>query len=242
MTPPAAASSGSARRRPAALLALGLLVLAAPPSATPAAAAGEATDPAGAEAPSLERRGGRLRLAGLPPLLAAAEVREHLETGLTTTFAFEAVARDGARRKAEGRARAAIRYELWDEVYLVSALGADGTAERWRLESFDLLLEWWRGLELTLIEAPALDPSDPWQVRLELSLVPFSQAEQDDAQRWLTRSLEGADSPATEELAAAGEDGAPPLQAVLDMLAVTSIARRSLRRWEWRLTVRPRGR
>jgi hypothetical protein len=225
----------------AALLAAGL-ALAAPSAAAPAGGAESAGAPAVEEAPLLERRGARLRLAGMPPVIAAAEVREHLETGLTTTFAFEVTARDGARGKAEGGARAAVRYDLWDEVYLVSALGADGRVERRRLDSFDRLLEWWRGLALALLDAPELDPAGPWQVRIGVSLVPFSQAEQDDAQRWLTRSLEGASGSATEELAAAGEDGAPPLGALLDLLAVTSIARRSLRRWEWRLAVGPGGR
>lgn len=224
----------------ASLPALALLAVIAPAPASPAAAA----DAPGTEgdAPALERSGARLRLAGLPPLIAAAEVREHLETGLTTTFVIEVTARDGGGRKAEGGARAAVRYDLWDEVYLVSTLGAGGGTERRRLESFERLLDWWRGLELTLLDAPGLDRSTRWEVRLALSLVPFSQAEQDDAQRWLTRSLEGAGSPATEELAEAAEDGPAPLRGLLDVLAVTSIARRSLRRWEWRLTSGPEGR
>jgi hypothetical protein len=222
----------------APLLTLALLVLGSAASAADdAQSAG-----GGSEAPALERRGARLRLAGLPPLIAAEEVREHLETGLTTTFVLEATARDGNGRKAEGGARAAVRYELWDEVYLVSTIGADGITMRRRLESFEQLLEWWRGLALTLLEAPDLDHSGRWEVRLALSLVPFSQSEQDDAQRWLTRSLEGGGSPATEELAEAAEGGPAPLRGLLDVLAVTSIARRSLRRWEWRLTSAPGGR
>lgn len=219
----------------ARLAALALLVAGGPPAAASAAEASGA----GPDAPVLERRGTALRLAGLPPLLAAEEVREHLETGLTTTFVLEATARDAEGRRAEGGARAAVRYDLWDEVYLVSTLGAGGGTERHRLDSFDQLLEWWRGLGLTLLDAPELDRSGRWEVRLALSLVPFSQSEQDDAQRWLTRSLEGADASATEKLAEASEDGAAPLRGLLDVLAVTSIARRSLRRWEWRLSTGP---
>jgi hypothetical protein len=135
-----------------------------------------------------------------------------------------------------------VRYELWDEDYLVSALGADGAVERRRFESFERLLEWWRGLDLAVLAEPSgLDRAAPWEARLRLSLVPFSQAEQDDAQRWLARSLGGGGPAGRDELAAAAEDGSPPLSALLDLLTVTSIVRRSLRSWEWELAAAAPG-
>jgi len=105
-----------------------------------ASAAGAVEPPrletAGLETPRLEAgSGSRLVLTGLPPILADEEVKEHLTTGLTTTLQF----RVGGNKLAGG-ARVEIRYDLWDEVFLVKAGGIDGRAESYRASSLDELM------------------------------------------------------------------------------------------------------
>lgn len=201
------------RRSAVVLLVLSLLAVTAP-----------------ADEPRLVRRdGGGLALAHLPPVLAEKEVREQLESGLTTTFLFELRTR-GLGRRTVGAARVEVRYELWDEEYLVTSRGADGTVVRRRLPSFDVLADWWSEPGLTLtVEVP----EDP--VWLDLSVIPFSRSEEEDAQAWLSESLAG---PSTGKGAAEGasdtaEDGFRPLDRLFQVLLATSIARRSWQRYGW---------
>lgn len=182
------------------------------------------------EAPRLRLEEGRLRLASLPALLDMAEVREALASGLTTSFAFEVTVRDGGGGKATGGALVEMRYDLWDEVYYVTVIAAEGgepTARRGRatLGSRDQLLEWWRTLDLAVADAGPLAPGGAWPARVRLSVLPFSSAEQRDAQRWFSRSLEG------------GEAGAAETSDVLNLLIATSIARQSAVSFDWRLSV-----
>ena len=88
-----------------------------------------------AESPRLEVRRPEGRpaqwvLAGLPPILAGSEVKEHLTTGLTTTFVLKLTSRDAAGKKIVGAGRVQVRYELWDEVFYVATLGIDGAVGR----------------------------------------------------------------------------------------------------------------
>ncbi len=180
-------------------------------------------------APTLRLDEGRLRLASLPALLDRAEVREALASGLTTSFVFEVTARDGGGGKVTGGSLVEMRYDLWDEVYYVAVITADGsqpaaTRGRATLASRDQLLEWWRTLDLAVADAGPLAPGGAWQARVRLSVLPFSSAEQRDAQRWFSRSLEG-------------EAGSAETSDVLNLLIATSIARESAVSFDWRLTV-----
>lgn len=172
-----------------------------------------------------------LLLTRLPPLLGSKEVRRHLETGLTTTFAFEVRLSGGAR--ARGGGRVDVRYELWDEVWLVTRLDGAGQAQRLRFAAFRQLEDWWRDLRLPVLR-PAGGPAAQ-RADVQLRVIPFSQSEQLDAQRWLSRSLaEESGEPG----AVAGLD-AEPSDDLLQLLLATSIGRPPVLELRWKLAVPP---
>lgn len=200
--------------RPAALsLWLGLLL-----AARLAAAGG----------PALERSAEGVALAHLPPLLRNGEVRRHLGTGLTTTLAFEVRLTGGGRGR--GGARIDIRYELWDEVWLVTRADTSGRTQRVRFPSFEQLETWWRDLRLDVL--PARAPAGPAEVRLRV--IPFSQSEQLDAQRWFSRSLAAERSDSAGAVSGVLEE---PSGDLFNLLLATSIGRPALLEYEWKLMV-----
>jgi hypothetical protein len=213
-------------------LAILFAILPAAPSARAAHAA------IAPEAPAVELKDRVLALSALPPVLARPEVRPHLTTGLTTTLLVEVSAVDGEGRRAKGGGKVDVRYEPWDELFLVSAMGIDGRVRRESLPSFDRLLAWWRGLNLPVLAADPLRGSGTWSVAVRLSVIPFSQSEQRATQRWLTDSIEHRQR---------GDAAAPvgrsePLTGTLDALLATSIKRQRLVSYDWTLAFQPERR
>jgi len=197
---------------------------------------------AAAEGPSFTvGRDGVLLVGALPDILSRPEVRPHLSTGLTTTFALRVTATDETGTRTRGGGRIDVRWEPWDEVFLTAALGADGRARRESLPSLDRLVAWWHGLEIPA--ATGLAPGGRWEVRVEVSVIPFSASEQRDTQRWFSDSLGQAPPPpstAPQEQTAASRQAASG--GVLDLLIATSIKRHSLISFNWTATSRPHGR
>lgn len=180
-------------------------------------------------APALERGAANgVVLTRLPPVLRQEEVRRHLGTGLTTTVAFEVRTLGGTRTR--GGARIDIRYELWDEVWLVTRADTSGRTQRTRFASFEQLEAWWRDLRLEVL--PARSPAGPAELRLRV--IPFSQSEQLDAQRWFSRSLSGE---STGSAGAVSGVVAEPTSDLFNLLLATSIGRPALLEFEWRLSV-----
>jgi len=213
------------RRTP--LWALLLLLLA--PAALRAA-------PATLPPPALEAARDGITLSRLPPILGEEEVRKQLGTGLTTSFAFEATAR-GASGKVKGAARVDVRYDLWDEVYIVTRIDASGHAARVTLPSFERLAEWWRDARLVLIRGPAAGVET---VDVRLKVIPFSQAEQLDTQRWFSQALSAEKSGSAGAVSDAVEDQPESFSQVINLLMATSIGRPSLLEYAWKLAV-PQG-
>jgi hypothetical protein len=172
-------------------------------------------------------QGGRLVLASLPPVLAGREVRPHLTTGLTTSFALGVAVADASGHKAQGAARIDIRYEPWDEVFHVRGAATGGWRTQETLPSFERLLAWWQGLKLPVAGLATLRPGERWRIEVRLDVVPFSLAEQRETQRWFSDSLDKAGG------AAKGGAPAAPSNAVLDLLIATSIKRQSLVGYDW---------
>ncbi len=187
-----------------------------------------------AAGPSLQTEGGFVVLAGLPSLLHRDDVRKQLESGLTATLAFEVRTTGGSPEKLRGGARVDVRYELWDEVYLVTRLDASGKRERLRFDSFDKLGQWWRDARLPVLPLPRAP--GPWQAEVRLRVIPFSQAEQQKTQRWLTESMagDGGDGSAG-AVSQALEDRPVSFSHVLQLLVATSIGRAALFEQEWNL-------
>jgi len=187
---------------------------------------------AAAAGPALERSADGVALTRLPPLLHNGEVRRHLETGLTTTLAFEVRLTGGGR--ARGGARIDIRYELWDEIWLVTRADTLGRTQRARFPSFEQLETWWRDLRLEVL--PVRTPAGPAEVRLRV--IPFSQSEQLDAQRWFSRSLAlPPGQPPSDSAGAVSGVLEEPSGDLFNLLLATSIGRPALREYEWKLSV-----
>ncbi len=182
-----------------------------------------------AESPRIELdRERRLILTGLPPILADEGVKEHLTTGLTTSIYF----RPGGKSPATG-ARIDIRYDLWDEVFQVAAAGHGERIERAEPRSFDDLVQWWQGLRLVIASGDRLERPWPRRWRVKADVVPFSAAEQDDARRWFSESIEEGRRSGTGEVGRSGEDSTETLSRTFNLLLATSIRRRVLASYTW---------
>ena len=152
-------------------------------------------------------------------LLQKPEVHKQLTSGLTTIFVISAAA-DGVK----GNATVEVRYELWEEKYLVTVLDAEGHAQTLTLASEVALAQWWSDNPLIVIPPHKLAQRVDVQVRLKM--LPFSSREQRDAQRWLSRTLSASHAPAGEITPAQSED-------VLRMIVDASTRRRPLLEYEW---------
>jgi hypothetical protein len=186
------------------------------------------------QAPAVEMAREGLAISRLPPILADEEVRKQLGTGLTTSFAFQASAR-GAAGKVRGGARVDVRYDLWDEVYIVTRIDATGHAAKVSLPSFERLAEWWREARLVVIRAPAA--AGVLAAEVELRVIPFSQAEQLDAQRWFSQALSAEKTGGAGAVSDAVEDQPESFSQVINLLMATSIGRPALLEYRWKLPV-----
>lgn len=214
------------KRARTALLVAGLAVLAAALGAS--------------DVPALHpsRDGSHLLLQPPTLLLTNSDVRPRLTTGLTTSFSFVVTVRDGAGKVAKGGGRIDVRYELWDEVFLVHGVGIDGRRFEASLASFERLLAWWQALEVPVALVRSAERGQTWSVKVQARVIPFSQSEQRDAQRWLSDSVRQR---ATVD-ANGGTSESERSTGVLDLLVGTSIQRRALVGYDWSLTLQPERR
>ncbi len=193
----------------------------------------------GAGGPALQVEGAWVALAGLPPVLERADVRKQLDSGLTSTLAFEVRTIGSSPARMQGGARIDIRYELWDEIYLVNRLDAAGRREPLRFRSFEQLARWWREARLAVLPLPR--GTALWQAEVRLRVLPFSQAEQRETQRWLSESMAGEDEGGAGAVSQVLEDRPGSFSQVLQLLVATSIGRPALFEQVWRLDVRVEG-
>jgi hypothetical protein len=184
--------------------------------------------------PAVEVAREGLVLTRLPAILAEEEVKKQLGTGLTTSFLFEVKAQGNAG-KSKGGARVDVRYDLWDEIYIVTRIDASGRAVRTTLPSFERLGEWWREARLVVLRPPAAATARSVEVRL--SVIPFSQAEQLDAQRWFSQSLSAEKSGSAGAVSDAVEDQPESFSQVLNLLMATSIGRTPLLELQWNVLI-----
>lgn len=131
--------------------------------------------------PSFTVAPGGIVAAVLPlAVLHDKSVQKQLGSGLTTTFLV--VARQREANRISG-ARIEVRYDLWDEVWIVRRIEFDGKSERQRIASAEALEKWWR-TPLRLLATGA----DRVALQVDLSVLPFSAAEEEDARQWITKS------------------------------------------------------
>jgi hypothetical protein len=113
-------------------------------------------------------------------ILAESDVQKRLTSGLTTTFLV--VARNRGTDAVSG-ARVEVRYDLWDEVWLVRRIEFDRKSEQQRIASMADLEKWWR-TPLRLLSTDA----DRVALQLDVTVLPFSAAESEDARQWISKS------------------------------------------------------
>jgi hypothetical protein len=196
------------------------------------------TSPLTAEqGPEVALRSLGLSVRGLPPLLSDQVVAKHLSTGLTTSFVVSV--EPHGHRAMNGEAQVRLRYDLWDERYV---------AERWdarRERTAPVLLAqselagWWRSLELLVWSGTVSPPERPQRAKVTLVVVPFSQAEQRDAQDWLLRSVRSSEMAALSPATGAQRPavGNAPLRELYGAALAASIGRRSLITYSWTVPV-----
>ncbi|HYC87898.1 MAG TPA: hypothetical protein VEO54_01700 [Thermoanaerobaculia bacterium] len=181
--------------------------------------------------PAAQLRGETLGVSLPGGLLAETEVRKRLNSGLTTTFVVVATLDD---ERTSG-ARVDIRFEPWDEVYFITLRRIGARPQSHRAGSFAQLETWWRETSLPLFTAAA----ETKRVQVAVDVIPFSAEEQEETQRWLTRSLGEARQPAPPPVPA--DQGPNPRASasgsVLDVLIGTSIQRRPIFRRRWQVGV-----
>jgi hypothetical protein len=187
-----------------------------------------------AQAPMLEVAREGLTLTRLPPVLAQEDIRKQLETGLTTSFVFQTTAK-GPGVRTKGAARVDVRRDLWDEVYIVSRIDAAGRPSRTTLPSFERLAEWWRDSRLVVARPSAANGARTLEIRLRV--IPFSQSEQLDAQRWFSQALSAEKSGSAGAVSEAVEDQPESFNQILNLLMATSIGRHALLEYEWKLAI-----
>jgi hypothetical protein len=172
--------------------------------------------------------GGQLVVSRLPTLLAEPSIRRHLDSGLTTSLVLQG-GPQGAPRS--GAARIDVRFELWDELYLVVVVDGEGRVRRFTPGSFEELAEWWSQAELVLAADDPGSAAVGRQARVSLAVVPFSQAELLDTQRWLVESIgQGG--------AGSGRGGGAT--SAVSALIATSMQRRAVHTVVWTVTLERR--
>ena len=155
-------------------------------------------------------------------LLRNREVQEQLTSGLTTVFLVATTLRDG-NGSAKGGARIEVRYALWEEQYLLSVLEPTGDEQRLTIASAAGLERWWTENPLTVGTPRRYGPRV--DVRVKLTMLPFSSREQSDTRRWLARTLSDVD--------AAGDRTPAQSAEILRIIVETSVRRRPLLVREW---------
>jgi hypothetical protein len=165
--------------------------------------------------PAFAQLPGGIVTAVLPPqILHDRSVRRHLDSGLTTTFLLLARHPGG-----EGGARLEVRYDLWDEVWIVRRVDLDRTVDHQRLSSLEALDRWWR-TPLRIVRTDASKVA----LDLHLAVLPFSAAEAEDARQWIAKSGGVGTS--------AGSGGA-----IVDALIGTTLSAKPITSFRWRIEV-----
>lgn len=189
------------------------------------------------ERPLCRRDGDRLVLSSLPDVLARSEVARKLEAGLTTSFVVRVTARDRQGNRQKGRGLAAIRYDGWDRIYSLTWQGEAGSRRALPIPNTQTLRDQWRLLELPVLEAGSLSRTEPWRVRVELAVEPFSSDEEADARRWLDRPPNTTEQGAAAELSGATRSTGG-LSRLFDIL-IPPIGRKTILELEWSIECRP---
>jgi len=155
--------------------------------------------------------GGVVGVAFPSSILDESAIKKQLNSGLTTVFLI--VAKERVTRNS-GAARLEIRYDLWDEVWLVRKIDFDRHIEQQRIASFDALSKWWKTTTRVFSTTASRTVLD-----IELRVLPFSAAEEKDAREWISK--------------AGGVPATSPGGGLIDALIGTTITARPITTYRW---------
>ncbi|CAM2010721.1 hypothetical protein [Acanthopleuribacter pedis] len=168
-------------------------------------------------------------------LLQDASVRKKLYSGLTTTFELEAQFKPDHERKYYAMMQ--IRYEIWDEVFMINRLDAGGRVGTYRFSSLEETAAWLQKDPLRI--APRAGPAAQ-NLICRVRLIPFSRGEGRVAEDWFAKVLRVPDAVTTGQTDSSRErvlDESQDGGGIFEVLMSKSIRRKTIRtvRWQWRL-------
>lgn len=186
---------------------------------------------------------GDLRLAPKASFLENPAVRDKLDSGLTATLQITVKSPPSDRSDFATGFRVDIRFEPWDEIYLVTLYQVHGGISVHQFESFDALLAWWRDPPLVLLPAQAYQAwrqsatmtSSSRTSTVLVELIPFSAQEQQRAREWLTAARQDQQSPSIQRIGPRRNSETRPLSepGVMQVILSTSIRREAVYREKW---------
>jgi len=161
-------------------------------------------------------------------ILRNDEVRKQLTSGLTTSFVITTSDRDRNGATLRGAARVDVRYDLWDETFVVEVVHASGAQPALTIASFEKLAEWWRTAATPFVRCPR--EAAPESLRVKVDVLPFSAREETSAQKWLSKSLDPAASASGHTRR---DDPRSSASEIIDAIIATSIRRRPILSFRW---------
>jgi hypothetical protein len=164
-------------------------------------------------------------------VLRDGEVRRKLDSGLTNAFLISADGVSPSGKRVDGSARIEVRYELWDEHYLITTTDAGGRMEHRTIDTFAHLEQWWSHQPFQITGA-LLPEGVPAHLRVRLKVLPYSPRELDDAQRWLANQAgERPSEPGATEQRGSSQSN------LLSVIVGTSMERRPILDYRWNVPV-----
>ena len=172
-------------------------------------------------------------LLALPEQILRDEtILKQLRSGLTSTFAVQLKGRDTNGVRHEGGSLIEVRYELWDEHYIIHVIDRTGGRQRHTVPNRQALVQWWNGLKLNVL---AQTPDRLDDVRVSVEFIPFSVGEQSNAQRWVSRTLGEQGNAAGDRFDRDGQSAVN--RSVFNSIMATSIKRKPLYTFSWKVAV-----
>lgn len=122
--------------------------------------------------------------------LFTPEVRQTLGSGFTSTVAIRLTLREAGSERlvAENRFTREIRYDVWDETYLVTTYSDQGTGRHLAV-TLDEVEDYCRRIdEFRFCDLDRLEENKAYLITMDVLLVPISQEQLEQTKRWVEES------------------------------------------------------